>query len=393
MNAPNPGDHDPGDDAPGPLDGVVVADFSRVLAGPMTASWLADLGADVIKVERPDSGDETRAWGPPWTEAGSTYFQSANRSKRSVTLDLTDPHDVCLAHELARRADVLVENFRTGGLDAFGLGYDAVAQANPRIVYCSITGFGSGAGAALPGYDLLVQAVGGLMSITGDADGDPTKVGVALVDILTAKDALAGVLAALRVRDRDGRGQHVEINLLSSLLGSLANQASSYLGTGNSPGRLGNKHPSITPYETLRCRDGHLAVACGNDRQFRRMAAVLGVADLADDPRFATNPQRVRHRSELEHALETATVDHDAGRWVDELTAVGVPAGVVGDVASGFALAERLGLQPRVPVGDGYADQVRNPITFSRTPIADYRHPPALGEHDAQVRRWLEDPQ
>ncbi|MGX9294369.1 CaiB/BaiF CoA transferase family protein [Tsukamurella paurometabola] len=371
------------------LDGIVVADFSRVLAGPLATVMLADLGADVVKVERPGAGDDTRAWGPPWTDRTSAYFESANRSKRSVELDLDDPGDRAVARELASRADVFVENFRTGSLDAKGLGYEDLVAVNPRLVYCSITGFGSGAGAELPGYDFLVQALGGLMSITGEPDGDPMKVGVALVDVLTAKDAVAGILAALYERERSGLGQRVEVNLLSSLLGSLANQGATFLATGAAPSRRGNSHPSIAPYETLRCRDGLLAVACGNDGQFARLAATVGAAELADDPRFASNPDRVRHRADLVRLLEARLEAQDAGEWARRLTAAGVPAGTVGDVASGFALAESLGLQPRIHVGDGAMDQVRNPIGFSRTPVTDYRRPPAVGEHTEAVRAGL----
>ncbi|CAM3704264.1 CaiB/BaiF CoA transferase family protein [Tsukamurella ocularis] len=374
------------------LDGIVVADFSRVLAGPLATVMLADLGADVIKLERPGAGDDTRAWGPPWTERTSAYFESANRSKRSVELDLDDPADRAAARELARRADVLVENFRSGSLEKKGFGYEELAAINPRLIYCSVTGFGSGAGAELPGYDFLVQALGGLMSITGEPVGDPMKVGVALVDVLTAKDAVAGILAALYERERSGLGQRVEVNLLSSLLGSLANQGANFLATGTAPARMGNTHPSIAPYETLRCRDGILAVACGNDGQFARLAATVGAAELAGDPRFATNPDRVRHRAVLVPLLEERLAGHDAGEWSRRLTDAGVPAGTVGDVAAGFALAERLGLDPRVRVGGGAMDQVRNPIGFSRTPVTDYRRPPVLGEHTDEVRAALDSP-
>lgn len=376
-----------------PLDGLVVADFSRVLAGPLTTVMLADLGADVIKVERPGEGDDTRAWGPPWTADTSAYFTCANRSKRSITLDLTDEEDLALARELARRADVVVENFKTGTLDRHGLGYEQVRATNPGVVYCSITGFGSGGGADLPGYDFLVQAVGGLMSITGAPDGDPMKVGVALVDVLTSKDATIGILAALRAREatgpRHGLGQHVEVNLLSSLLGSLANQTSAYLATGTDPVRLGNAHPSIAPYELLTCADGPLAVACGNDGQFRRLAEVAGAPWLADDERFATNPARVKHRDDLVKALEERLATAPAQHWVDTFTAVGVPAGKVGSVGEAFALAARLGLEPRVPVGEGQPDQVRHPITYSDTPVTTYHAPPRLGEHSDEIRRWL----
>lgn len=377
------------DPTPLPLDGIVVADFSRVLAGPLATAMLADLGAAVVKVERPGSGDDTRQWGPPWTEHGSSYFASANRSKLSVTLDLADPDDLAHARRLARHADVLVENFKDGSLARHGLDHETVAAGNPGIVYCSITGFGSAGGAALPGYDFLVQAVGGLMSVTGEPGGDPTKVGVALVDVLTSKDALAGILAALRVRDRTGLGQRVEVNLLSSLLGSMVNQASAYLATGAAPGRMGNQHPSIAPYETLHCRDGLVAVAVGNDGQFARLADALDRPDLAADPRFVGNGARVENRAALVAALEEALAGQDVDQWVAALTAAGVPAGKVGDLASAFALAEDLGLAPVVDVGPGHPGQVRHPVAYSRTPVTRYAAPPGLGEHDHDVRSWL----
>ncbi|GAA5076091.1 formyl-CoA transferase [Thermocatellispora tengchongensis] len=375
-----------------PLDGVLVADFSRVLAGPLCTMTLADLGATVIKVERPGAGDDTRAWGPPWTAApqgSSTYFESVNRSKHSVALDLDDPGDLALARELARRADVLVENFKPGALERRGLGYAQVAEANPRVVYCSVSGFGGGAGAARPGYDFIAQAVGGLMSITGEADGEPMKAGVALVDVLTGKDAAIGVLAALAARERTGRGCRIEVNLLSSLLAALVNQAQGYLETGVPPRRMGNRHPSIAPYETLRCRDGLLAVACGNDGQFARFAAVLGEPGLAADERFATNAARVEHREELVAALEALLAAAGAAEWEERLAAVQVPAGRVGDLAAGFALAERLGLAPAAPPAPGRAPQVRHPVTYSADLVRPPQPPPGLGEHDAAVRAWL----
>lgn len=276
---------------------------------------LADLGATVVKVERPAGGDETRSWGPPWSASSSTYFDSVNRSKLGVTLDLAAPEDLRAAHELARRADVVVHNLR--GLDRFGLDYTSVAATNPRVVYCSITGFG--ASTPRPGYDFLVQAMGGLMSITGEPDGDPHKVGVALVDVLSGKDATIGILAALAARDRTGRGEHVQIDLLSSLLGSLANQAGSYLATGVVPVRMGNRHPSIAPYETLRCADGLLAVACGNDAQFARLAVELGIGALTVDARFDTNAARVANRDALVAALEGALRGASVADWEQRL--------------------------------------------------------------------------
>jgi crotonobetainyl-CoA:carnitine CoA-transferase CaiB-like acyl-CoA transferase len=371
-----------------PLAGILVADFSRVLAGPLAAATLADLGAGVIKVERPGSGDDTRQWGPPWTGNSSSYFECANRSKRSVELDLAAPVDRRLALELAVRADVLIENYREGSLARKGLSYEQVAARNPGVVYLSVTGFGSRAGKDLPGYDFLVQAVGGLMSITGPP-GQPSKVGVALVDVLTAKDAVVGVLAALRAREATGVGQRVEVNLLSSLLGSLANQASAFLATGSAPRPMGNRHPSIAPYETLATRDCRLAICCGNDAQFRKLTAVLRIPAAADDERFGTNEARVRHREELRAVLEDALAGDTAKAWADALTDAGVPAGTVGSIADAFDLAERLGLDPLVDVGPGAPAQVRNPITFSRTPVSDYSAPPRLGEHNDVVRRWL----
>ncbi len=376
-----------------PLDGILVADFSRVLAGPYATTMLADLGARVVKVERTGPGDDTRAWGPPWTSNSAAYFESANRNKESVTLDLSDPADQVLARELAARADVFVENFRPGALAKFGLDYASVHAANPRAVYCSISGFGSGGGAHLPGYDFLVQAVGGLMSITGDPDaagGTPMKSGVALVDVLTGKDATVGILAALHARNATGVGQQVEVNLLSSLLASLVNQASSYLATGNAPGRLGNAHPSIAPYELLPAADEPFAIACGNDGQFRKLAIVLGDEGLADDERFATNAARVQHRPELAAALGTLLATDNARSWVKQLLAVGVPAGNVGSIADGFALATELGLEPLIEVGEGRPAQVRNPISYSDTPITRYQAPPSLGEHSQGVREWLQ---
>ena len=380
-----------------PLDGLLVADFSRVLAGPFATMYLADLGATVVKVERPGSGDDTRAWGPPWTEHASSYFESVNRSKLGITLDLTDPGDLALAVELAQRADVLVENFRTGTLERLGLGYEQVRDgdptagraANPGIVYASITGYGSGAGASIPGYDFVVQAVGGLMSITGEPDGPAQKVGVALVDVLTGKDAVIGILAGIAARARTGLGVHVEVDLLSSLLGAMVNQASGYLATGTPPRRMGNRHPSIAPYETLECADGQLAVACGNDGQFRRLAAAVGAPELADDAAYATNGARVAHRdvlaATLAQRLRTASVAH----WDGVLRAAGVPAGPVGDIGSAFRLAQDLGLEPTYAARPGQVAQVRNPVRLSGHDPGPGMPPPRLGEHDALVRGWL----
>ncbi|KOG57159.1 carnitine dehydratase [Streptomyces griseoflavus] len=379
---------------PKALAGILVADFSRVLAGPLAAATLADLGADVIKVERPGTGDDTRSWGPPFAADGTAaYFDAANRSKRGLALDLTDPGDAAAARELARRADVLIENFRPGALARYGLDPASTTAAHPGLVHCSITGFGSGAGAHLAGYDFVVQAVGGLMSITGEPDGPPLKAGVALVDVLTAKDATIAVLAALRHRDRTGQGQRVEVNLLSSLLGSLVNQTSGQLATGRDPGPMGNRHPSIAPYETLACRDGEpLAVAAGNDRQFRALAHALGAPGLADDERFARNQDRVRHRTELVKELEERLAADTPAAWTERLTAASVPCGPVNTVGEALRLAERLGLEPVVPVGADRIPQVRSPLRLSATPVAAPCAPPALDEHGEPLRAWLSGP-
>ena len=362
-----------------------VVDFSRILAGPFATMMLADLGAEVIKVERPGTGDDTRAWGPPFDEAGTaTYFQSVNRNKRSVVLDLADAAGLERALELIASADVVVENFRPGVMDRLGLGYGAVRRENPGLIYCSITGFGSGPGAALPGYDLLLQALGGLMSITGDPAGEPQKVGVALVDVLAGLFATVGILAAVRHREQsDGDGQLVEVDLLSSLLAALVNQASGYTLAGVVPTRMGNAHPSIAPYELFRAADGELVLAVGNDRQFASLCDVLGTPELAADARFATNADRVGARSELRDPLERALAARPAAEWVEELTARGVPAGTVNDVGAAFGLAERLGLDPVVEIpreGGAPARLARNPIRLSATPATYRSAPPELPE-------------
>jgi len=341
----------------------------------------------VVKVEHPNGGDETRSWGPPFLGDQSTYYLAVNRNKRSVALDLKDERGLAAAVALAERADVLVENFRAGALERLGLGFERVRERNPGLVWCSISGFGTAEGAGLPGYDFLVQAAGGLMSITGQAGGEPTKVGVAVVDVLTGLYALTGILAALRERDRSGSGQRVEVSLLGSALASLVNQASSYLGTGRAPRALGNRHPSIAPYETLAAADRPLVVTVGNDAQFVRLCGVLGLAETAADPRFAGNAARVANREALVGVLEGALGRRDAAAWVPLLTEAGVPCGLVNDVGEAFALAERLGLDPVVRAGA--VPQVADPIHLSATPPSYRLGPPALGEHTAEVLRWL----
>ncbi|GAA1132095.1 CoA transferase [Microbacterium natoriense] len=369
----------------GVLDGVRVADFSRVLAGPYATMTLADFGADVLKIE-PPLGDDTRHWLPPIDENGmATYFGSVNRNKRSVALDLTDEADRARALRLAASADVVVENFRPGVMARFGLDHDAVRAVNPAVVYCSITGFGDGAGAALAGYDLLVQAVGGLMSITGDPDGPAAKAGVALVDVLCGQNAVAGILLALRERDRSGIGQRIQVDLLHSLLSALTNQAASTLATGTPPRRLGNEHPSIAPYALFRAADRDLVIAVGNDKQFRALSAALDLPGLPTDPRFASNADRVAHRDELTTILEHRLATAPATEWVAHLSAAGIPAGLVNDVAEAIAFAERLGLDPVVELGASRT--IASPIGLSETP-ADYRTaPPEL--NDAHPAAWL----
>ncbi len=361
----------------GPLDGIVVADFSRVLAGPYATMLLADLGAEVVKVERPGHGDDTRAWGPPYTEQGqSTYFAGVNRNKSTRAIDLSSPEGRDEARDLALAADVHVENFKPGALDRMGLVYAELARQHPGLVYCSITGFGSGEGRDLPGYDLLVQAMGGLMSITGPGPGEPTKAGVALVDVITGLHATVGILAALHHRDTTGEGQRVEVNLLSSLLSALVNQASGYVAAGVVPGILGNAHPSIAPYDVFSTADRPLVVAVGNDGQFAALVTELGAPELATHPDYATNPARVAHREELKARLEVLMAPSGADEWQRRITQAGVPCGPINDLAQAFALASSLGLQPIMEV-DG-TPTVAHPITLSQSPATYRSGPPDL---------------
>jgi crotonobetainyl-CoA:carnitine CoA-transferase CaiB-like acyl-CoA transferase len=370
------------------LDDILVADFSRVLAGPLCTMTLGDLGADVVKVERPDGGDDTRAWGPPFVEEGSTYYLGLNRNKRSVTLDLKDPGDLELARELCARADVVVESFRPGTIDRLGLGYDAIARGNPGVVFCSISAFGSGeAGAALPGYDLLLQAMSGLMSITGEPDGRPLKVGAALIDMVCGLFATTAILGALHARGRGGRGQRVEVSLMDGALAGLLNQASAHLNAGVVPGRLGNRHPSIVPYETYTGADGDFAVAVGNDVLFRRLCEVIARPELAEDERYATNAARLAHRDALDAELSAVFAGTPAADWVARLGEAGVPAGPINDIAQAFAFAASLQLEPVDETGG--VRTVRSPMRLGATPASVRRRPPHLGEHSDEIRAWL----
>jgi crotonobetainyl-CoA:carnitine CoA-transferase CaiB-like acyl-CoA transferase len=372
------------------LDEILVADFSRVLAGPLATMTLGDLGAEVIKVESP-AGDETRTWKPPQAEdETATYFLAVNRNKRSIALDLADPADRGLALELAARADVLVDNFKPGGLERLGLEPEALRERNPGLVHCSITGFGAGPGGSLPGYDPLVQAVSGLMSITGPAAGEASKVGVAVVDVIAGLGAAVAILAALRARERDGTGQRIEIDLLSSALAALANQASGYLNAGAVPQRLGNTHPSIEPFATYAAADGPLMICAGNDAQFAALAEGLGLPEAAADPRFASNPQRVANRAALRELIEGRLASAGVVEWVERLRAAGVPAGPVNDVAGAFDLARSLGLDS-VDEHEGVST-VASPLGLRGTPATTRRPPPSLDQHGAEIRTWLARP-
>lgn len=370
----------------GPLAGLLVADFSRILAGPYATMLLADLGAQVIKVESP-GGDDTRTWMPPTRDGVSTYYLGINRNKRSIALDLKKADDLAAAQELARRADVLIENFRPGGLARFGLDYDTVTANNAKIVYASISGFGTGAGRDFPGYDLMVQAISGLMSLTGDPDGSPYRAGISVFDVMAGLHASIGILAALHHRGETGRGQHVEVNLLSSALSGLVNHSSGYVAGGTVPFRMGNAHPSLFPYEPLPTADGELIVIAGNDGQFRKLCQVLDLPGLPDDSRFGRNQDRTANREQLRPLLVERLAKRTTDEWFRDLLAAGVPCAPINTIDGGVALAEELGLDPVVTVGD--VPGVRNPITFSDTPARYELPPPGLDEHGEEIRAWL----
>ncbi|RYG78484.1 CoA transferase [Yimella sp. RIT 621] len=380
------------DTASGPLDGLIVADFSRILAGPYATMLLADLGATVIKVEGP-SGDDTRTWMPPTRGEISTYYLSINRNKRSIVLDLKNPEDQDTARQIAGRADVMIENFRPGGLAKYGLDYDSVSADHPGLVYASISGFGSGGGAHLPGYDLLIQAMSGLMSLTGSPDGPPFRAGISVFDVMTGMHATIGILAALQERQRSGRGQHVEVNLFSSALSGLVNQTGAYAAAGVVPHRMGNAHPSLFPYEPLPTADGDLIVIAGNDRQFSTLAGALGAPELAEDPRFRTVGDRTANREELRPLLVERLAQHTRAEWFDILVAAGLPAGPINSIQEGIEFATGLGLDPVVEVGPegDSVPLVRNPISLSRSTARYDRRPPEMGEHSDEIRAWLNE--
>ncbi len=385
-----------------PLDGVRVLDLSRVLAGPWCTQNLADLGAEVIKIERPETGDDTRSWGPPYLRdaAGeatteSAYFLCANRNKQSVAIDMASSEGAALIREFAKSSDVVVENFKVGGLRKYGLDYESLSAINPRIVYCSITGFGqTGPLAQRAGYDFLIQGMGGLMSITGEPDsvpgGGPEKVGVAVTDLMAGMYATTGILAALLERAHSGRGQHLDIALHDCQLAMLANQSMNYLTTGIAPKRMGNAHPNIVPYQTFAASDGHLILACGNDSQFRAICAVMNVPELALDARFATNSGRSVNRLELLPQLSAIFLTRSRDAWIDAFEACGVPCGPINDIAQAFDSPQS---KARESVRDiahpvaGVAPTVASPLRLSATPVEYRQAPPMLGAHTADVLR------
>ncbi len=390
-------------DAAGPLAGIKIVDLSRILAGPTCTQLLGDLGADIAKVERPGAGDDTRKWGPPYVkdESGretreSAYYLSANRNKRSLTADLSKAGGQALIRELAAKADVLIENYKVGGLARFGLDYASLNAVNPRLVYCSISGFGQdGPYAALPGYDFLIQAMGGIMSLSGEPDGSPMKVGVGIADVMCGMYAGVAILAALRHRDECGRGQHIDLSLLDTQVAWLINGGLNYLTSGENPVRYGNGHPNIVPYQVFPTSDGFFVLAVGNDEQFRRFCEVGGQPELVVDPRFASNDARVRFREEVVGAVAAMTRTKTSAQWLSQLQAVKVPCGPVNDLAQVFSDPQvrhrkmRISM-PHALAAGGSIDLIGNPIKMSETPVTYRRAPPTLGEHTREIlAEWL----
>lgn len=372
-----------------PLSGMLVLDFSRVLAGPYCTMLLADLGAEVLKVERPGRGDGTRQWGPPWVGGESSYYLSVNRNKKSITINLKSEKGRKLVRQLARQADVLLENFRPGTMEEWGLGYEELREANPSLIYCSITGYGqNGPYRDRPGYDLIIQAQGGVMSITGPVEGPPTKVGVAIVDITAALFASTSILAALHERQRSGKGQHIDIALFDSQVASLANVGSNYLATGERPARYGNAHPNIVPYEPFPTSDGWIAVGVGTDRQWQALCQVAGWDDLAVDERFATNPERVKHRDILVPVLKERFQVRTSDEWCAALLEGDIPCAPVNAIDQVFAEPQVAARDMLVELSHPTAGVVRlagSPLKLSRTPIGIEEPPPLLGEHTEEV--------
>lgn len=388
--------------APSSLRGVRVLDLSRILAGPSCTQLLGDLGAEVIKVERLGHGDDTRRWGPPYLRDAegqelpeSAYYACANRNKRSVALDLASDDGRAAVHALLADSDVLVENFKVGDLERHGLAYLQLAERYPRLVYCSITGFGQdGPYAARPGYDFVAQAMGGIMSLNGEPDGEPQKVAVGITDLMTGMYATVGILAALRHRDLTGLGQQVDVALLDTQVAWLANAGLQYLSSGRAPARLGNAHPNIVPYEVFPATDGHFVLAVGSDDQFRRFCTLAGLPELADDPRYATNRARVENRTSLVPQLKAVTATRPRQAWMDTMLAQGIPGGPINTIAEVFADPQVLhrGMKLEMPapgLAEGRLPLIGNPLHMSRTPPRYHRLPPGLGQHTDEVLREL----
>jgi crotonobetainyl-CoA:carnitine CoA-transferase CaiB-like acyl-CoA transferase len=379
---------------PKPLEGLKVLDMTRVLAGPYCTMMLGDMGADVVKIERPEAGDDTRGYGPPFVNGESAYFMSVNRNKRSLTLDLKRPQGLDLLRKLLERADVLVENFRPGRLEAFGFGYEAVKEINPRLVYCSISGYGhTGPKSELPGYDLIIQGEGGIASLTGDPDGPPFKVGTSQADIVSGMMAMQGILLALLTRERTGQGQLVDVGMLDCQVALLTYQAGIYFTTGESPTRIGNRHPTISPYETFRCADGYVNLACGNDSLWQRFCEVADLSDPAQDARFRTNADRVAHADALRALLEPVMMERSAADWIDTLRSHGIPCGRIQSVKEvcddPHVLAREMVVALEHPEA-GPIQVTGVPIKLSDTPGVVEAPPPSLGQHTAEVLSdWL----
>ncbi len=384
----------------GPLSHIRVLDLSRVLAGPWAGQILADLGAEVFKVERPKTGDDSRAFGPPWLKdpsgkdtAESAYFACANRGKKSITVNLSRPEGQKIVRELAAKCDVLLENYKFGDLDRYGLGYGDLKKINPKLIYCSVTGFGqTGPWRERPGYDFMIQGMSGLMSVTGERDelpgGGPQKAGIPISDIITGMYAAVAVCAALASRAETGAGQHLDLALLDASAAVLANQGANFLATGKAPARLGNAHPNIVPYQPFRTADGDVIVACGNDGQFRKFCGVAGCAHLADDSRFATNGKRVENRAELTRILSEIVAKRPTRHWVETLEAAGVPNGPINTLDQVFqepqAIARGLRIELPHPTA-GTVSLVRSPMRFSETPVEHALAPPTLGQHTEEI--------
>lgn len=387
---------------PAPLSNIRVLDLSRVLAGPSCTQLLGDLGCDVIKVERPEKGDDTRGWGPPFLKGQdgedtpeSAYFLSCNRNKRSITINLADPDGQALVRELAGQSDILIENYKVGDMARYGLAYADLKDLYPQLIYCSISGFGqTGPYASLAGYDVMVQAMGGIMSITGEPDGQPMKVGVAIADVMCGMYAAVAILAALHHREKGGAGQYIDLGLFDTQASWLINAGLNYLTSGQEPKRYGNAHPNIVPYSAMPCKDGYFILGVGNDNQFRKFCEFAGAPELADDDRFATNRLRVRNREDLYAILETLTRQKTQEEWVKGLGALGVPCGPVNTIPQVFADPQILarGMKIAIPhplASRGQVDLIGNPIHFSKTPVAYDRPPPRLGEHTENVLQAL----